>query len=444
MMFVFSRRALQRCIFDLDGVLDGVQLASLVDRLNRPGDDRIPAMWELVFLRALSSIATLRHEVELHSGRRPDFEFNLAQHGGGVPIVGDITSVSDAGLDAQNPVELLGDEVSRLAKKYKLNPNHFSRDVKGGRVGDYSKSKMALHLPSRGELLALIKEKIEPFIRGLAESGQSNGQLIYAADGVDFTIGYDQSQEGARGGWVSYDVAVSLTNNPVYRALKAKVKQLKASPEDAVRLVILCDGDCAAMRSSVFSQNYSAKQIAEEFLRQNSTVDLVLLASVESVSVNWRDSVLRMKYELVAAAPRFRSSRVNDDLLRRVTEVLNNAVRAVPIPQRELCNASRFCRERGYGIGMLGGWMGPKPLKISSRALHELLAGKMTLERFIEAHGWDEGGRSSLPNPFQRALSSGKMIASIEVENAGDKDDDWLAFEFSQPDSAISPFRVKP
>ena len=65
-----------------------------------------------------------------------------------------------------------------------------------------------------------------------------------------------------------------------------------------------------------------------------------------------------------------------------------------------------------------------------------------TLEHFIEAHGWDEASRHS--NPFQRSLDSGQMIASVGVENAGDEDDDWLAFEFGPPDAAIAPSKPKP
>lgn len=444
-MFVFSRRALQRFVFDLDGVLADAQLESLVERLNRPSDDRLPAMWELVFLRALSSIAPLKHEVELASGRRPDFEFSIRGDGRDWTVVGDITSVSDAGLDEQNPVDVLCDEILRLAKKYNLNPNHFSREVKGGRVGDFRTGKMALQLPPRGELLALVREKVEPFIRGIADSGTATDRLVCVTDRANFTIGYDTSQEYAHGGWVCYDVAISLTNNPIYRALKAKSKQLKAAPADAVRLVVLCDGDCAAMRNSAFSQNYSAKQIAQDFLRQNSSVDFVLLVSVERKQLNFYESRLQMNYELVAAAPRYRSARVDERLLERITEALNKSILCVPPPRWELCNAARYCRDKtyGYGIGMLGGWMGPQPLKISSRALHELLAGKITLERFLEAHGWAGERRNSIANPFALALGAGRMISGVEVENVDDKDDDWLSFEFGPSDPAISPFRVK-
>ena len=86
--------------------------------------------------------------------------------------------------------------------------------------------------------------------------------------------------------------------------------------------------------------------------------------------------------------------------------------------------------------------MGPKPLKISSRGLHELLAGKMTLARFMDAHGWDESVRGSHPNPFERALSEGRMISAISVEQVNENDDDWLSIEFGSPDPAISPFRI--
>src|SRR3546814_4329163 len=43
-------------------------------------------------------------------------------------IVGNITCVSDVGLDRQNPFTELGGEVSWLARKYRLKPNHFRYD----------------------------------------------------------------------------------------------------------------------------------------------------------------------------------------------------------------------------------------------------------------------------------------------------------------------------
>ena len=59
--FIFARRDLQRAI----------------DRLNRPGEQRLPTMWEAVMLDALTTIGTLRYEIVLSNGRRPDFELTV-------------------------------------------------------------------------------------------------------------------------------------------------------------------------------------------------------------------------------------------------------------------------------------------------------------------------------------------------------------------------------
>ncbi len=42
---------------------------------------------------------------------------------------------------------------------------------------------------------------------------------------------------------------------------------------------------------------------------------------------------------------------------------------------------------------------------------------------------------------FQRQLTEGRMVESLEVEKSADRDDDWLVFRFGKPEAAISPFR---
>jgi hypothetical protein len=53
-------------------------------------------------LDALSRVGGLRHEVELSNGRRRDFELTINTEAEDVVVIGDVTAVSDAGLDEQN------------------------------------------------------------------------------------------------------------------------------------------------------------------------------------------------------------------------------------------------------------------------------------------------------------------------------------------------------
>ena len=84
--------------------------------------------------------------------------------------------------------------------------------------------------------------------------------------------------------------------------------------------------------------------------------------------------------------------------------------------------------------------MNDHSISLSSRALQRLLAGEITGSEFISAHGWNDTHGPS--NPFARAARSGQMITKIEIQGAGDHDDDWLTFSFGPPDPAAAPFCV--
>lgn len=401
-------------------------------------------MWEVVFLQALSQVAMISHEIALPNRRQPDFGFEFDHAGVRRAIVGDIASVSDVGLDKQNLFREFCDQGSRLADKYGLDPNHFRYDVAGEQVGEWPKLKMKLLLPTGQAFTQLIKSVVEPFFRDVMQSPRPKAELKHDEPGVRFSIRYDQLQWASGGGHPCYDSAMSLTENPIYRALRAKADQLRAAPEDAIRIIILCDGDCAAMRKSVLSGNYSARQIATEFLRKTSAVDLVLLATVERRNphdLRLRDYV--MNYDLTAAPPRQRSARINDDIIEAIRLLLQRSVREIPTPMADACNAALQCEERGYGLGKHGGFeMGGNVVKISARLVQELLAGGVSVERFAELHRWGEGSDGML-NPFARSLQRGELISAINVIDCGDEDDNQLEFRFGPPDPAVSPFRRK-
>lgn len=79
-------------------------------------------------------------------------------------------------------------------------------------------------------------------------------------------------------------------------------------------------------------------------------------------------------------------------------------------------------------------------IKVSARAVLELLAGAITYERFAEVHGWTEGRFDF----FRSRLNSGQLFISAKIENLGaGADDDWLEFEFGPPDAAISEFSLR-
>jgi hypothetical protein len=159
--FVFSRRAIQHTLDQLGSVLTNDELEPIVQRLNRVGSQRLHAMWEVVMLNALARVGTLHYERSLPGGRRPDFQLDVAENDGShLSIVGDILSVSDAGLDEQNPIDTLSDELARLAVKAGLKAAHFAYRVGGGRVGRYNDARIQLSLTNRGDLLKLMNSEV--------------------------------------------------------------------------------------------------------------------------------------------------------------------------------------------------------------------------------------------------------------------------------------------
>jgi hypothetical protein len=187
---------------------------------------------------------------------------------------------------------------------------------------------------------------------------------------------------------------------------------------------------------------FSAREVAEDFLRKNGSIDAVLLASIDEHRELFQSrTTFKMRYELVVAPKRSRSARMDDATISRLEELLRKAVAQVPRPIQSAYNAVMRCREPGFGHGMFGAYkMKDHSVRLSSRAIQRLLAGETTLENFFMMHGWDrETGPS---NPFIRAIREGRMISATKIEPGGDSDDDWFVFTFGRPDPAISRFVV--
>lgn len=231
--FVFSRRSMQEAIDRISAVLTEEQGKSLVARLNRLDDGRLPAMWELLVLDALSFVGALKHEICLPNGRRPDIELTLeaGSPDSAIKIVADVASVSDAGLDEQNPIKEFASEIRRLAVKFGLETGAFSWRVDGAADGPFRDRKMRLRLPPKAKLFALVRDEISPWMQSLQQARDETATFSKNSEDSAFEIKYHPGQLMSGGSYLSYDVAASLKKNPLYNALKAKARQLRDAPE---------------------------------------------------------------------------------------------------------------------------------------------------------------------------------------------------------------------
>lgn len=206
-------------------------------------------MWEVAILSALSNAGALQHEEALANGRCPDISWKIDQPGeGGFTVIGDITTISDDGLEDQNPFKFLSREIVRLASKYGLRPGSFWIDVRGETVGQPHKSKMRLMLPEKSALSNFIKTELEPWIQKIKSNSTTKSVFDHPEDSIGLTIIYDPDWKNGGGSYASYTVATSKSTNPLFSALKGKVKQLNGAPDDAVRIIFACDGGCDLIR----------------------------------------------------------------------------------------------------------------------------------------------------------------------------------------------------
>lgn len=439
--FIFSRRDLQRSINRLANVLEPHDLQKIVAALNRQDRERLPKMWELVVLDALSQVAPLRHEVELPSGRKPDFELSVVRPSGELLlIVGDVATVSDAGLDEQNPIDVLFREGPRIARRVGLEPNHLGYTVDGDRSGRPGDARVKLQLPPKGKLLEVLNGPVKEWMKNVKAQGVKTSSYEYDNEGFKFTVKYNQSQQYHSGSFTSYDVAASLEKNPLYKALRSKRDQIDSAPTGSLRLIVVCDGDSAVLsRTALSSGNgtYSAKQITSHFLNKTSGIDAVLLCTVDDVGTRFSGHNYQLRFDLEVADKAIAAEHMSS-ATKELGGLLRQAATLFPKPYQMPVNAAMRCRDSAVSRSHNGAYcMQSDRIKISARGLLELLAGKITLEKYHADHPW---GNGEMGNVFELAQREGRSISLAQIEPMEYPDDDWVAFEFGEPDPAASPF----
>lgn len=435
-VYVFSRRCIQRMLDSLTEAATAEQLRHWANRLNRPGDDRLACVWEIAIVYALCQEGNVKHEHPLPNRSTPDVLFTF--QGEHKPsLVMEVTVVSDRGFHDRNPVEYFDRELVRIAGKVGIEPNKISFQIFRCSDSETACGCSITALPeNKSSITRLLTRNALPFLRAVKNSAATQDAILVKEGGSHFSISYNANQRFMGGSYPGYTVADSIEQTPLYGALRSKAKKLKAAPTDYVTAVVACNGGCSVFKGhNIFGRNILARDVAKEVLRQYSSLGFILMIdAIKPFTTSPTDRPFAyLKYELVFG-DRFRGDQKIVDLVSRTMAVL-------PSPMNDALNASYRSKEVGYGIGYVGGFkMSRKSIRLSSRAVVELLAGRITPEHFAAVHGWDRRGDSGHINFFEHMLSQGRMISETTVTRTDD-DDDWLTFQFGDPDPAISPFR---
>jgi hypothetical protein len=272
-MFVFTRRAVQQMLDDIAPWMPERPLRDLLGRLNEARTNRLPQMWELAWLYALGAALPVEHEHALPNGK-PDLSFSVSDGDRLVPVV------SDAALHKANPFERLIGAVHQHASKVGIQRGGFHVAVSHLEAGKSGTKKVQLLIPTGSEFEEINRRFIAPFVRSVATDPTAQNMLDVDEPEAKFTIEYKGLNQISSGSYRVYDSILSLENNVLFNRLAAKTHQLRGASAGTVRMLVVCDGDCALLRRGRPQEGFSAQQVAEHFLRGSQTIDLVLLVTV--------------------------------------------------------------------------------------------------------------------------------------------------------------------
>jgi hypothetical protein len=447
-MPIFSRRTIQRMLNENAGFLAKGQLGRHVYLLNREDFQSLVAEWEVAVLNAFSKLGKVEHEPDLGGTARLDLLFTPTHHPG-VSIAADVATVSDEGYEEENPVRDFYVELTSRIAKAGIPGNGFNLTIQSRRPPKFGENPKVM-LPPRGDFAReIFNADFRAFLRKVKEHPQQPASYFVHTARTSLQLTYTPGQRYFMSHYATYNRATSKKRNPVFNALKLKTqKQLKRVHYSGPKGIILCDGGSNMPNppghySSNF--NYNAEDAIKEFLRQNQSVDFVLM-----ISSVWTEDGLHRPWEGRAA----RTVRVSvvgnksfDSLPAAVRESMAALEQHFPVPTNTSAGARETLRYRydsKESRPLAGGLreVNHNQIKLSANAVLALLAGAITQEEFFKAMGfkpWSDEPHA-YRNSFEYMLSKKMRIAGVQVEETEHDDDDTLVFNFDGPDPARSPF----
>lgn len=236
-------------------------------------------------------------------------------------------------------------------------------------------------------------------------------------------------------------VAYHLEDNPIYKALKRKVPQIKEVGDDRLRCIFLVDAGCRLLRRlRPFGGvgEIGGDDIIRHALRKLS-IDVVCVFSPHRQRQIGHVHQSELSWKVTSFDGR-------EDMPGEEYSVLERLAIQLPAPRFEGYQARDIHRQGGFNPEKRGWYLGTRitteragkmTIKISSRLVHEYLAGRMDSDTF------QQRAFGNTKNCFELELARGNTIQDIRLERAGiDEDDDYLVLDLDS-DWGASPLKKK-
>jgi hypothetical protein len=425
-MGIFSRRNIKRILDENRQFLTKKQLRDHVKHLNGADEvRRVATEWEVVILNALNKVGSVTHEPKLPGATKIDALFG---HATGTALI-EITAVSDRGLDEQNPVELLSEELTRRVREHGLNPNHFGLEVKGNSHELFlGGPRPHLYIPPSDQLeKRIFNSAFYQFVDTVRTSGSKKFFSPALEEPGAVKIHYDPAQKFFSCNYLDYTVPFSVHSNPLYNRLWEKTQQLEKSQHKALKGIVVCDSGCSVLRrTGRRGMDVDADEIISTFLAKHTSIAFVLTIVVTSErSLSWSPADLRIGVK-AHISPSHGTAGPLVSLLR------DSFREQLPKPENIPMNAHSL-QSSGRSFNG-GGTMSGGKIKMSARAVLGLLSGHIKQEDFLREN-------QPFANAFDKIVRDGRLLEAVSIDHCPERDDDWIEFSFSDPDAAVARFR---
>jgi hypothetical protein len=268
-------------------------------------------------------------------------------------------------------------------------------------------------------------------LRRWLATGRPDQPLVWKTEDISVSIRWtDFTHPFANIFCTMPSLAHDLQDNPLYRVLKMKSRQLREVPAGHSRAIFLGNAGCSLLNDiqpmGLGLNTFSGKQIIQRFLADDPSIDFVVVFSVERMN---RFSMGSSNNRRVWRSYLFHQGRamLTEDIVR-----LKLLTESLPAPylsgyEAHSWHEQGMCRSdaRGHYLGTSMSVGGEKmTLRISARAVQELMAGTLSPEMFQHIVFGE-------PNPVRQQLTAGRTLSDVRFEPKGvDEDDDCLVFEF--------------
>lgn len=446
-MPLFSRRSLQALLIRNSDALTPEQQRRLAKQLNsNTAGECLSAQWELVFLDVFRKIGEVTYEPSLKGSSRPDYLVKR-EHPLTPEFIVEVTAVSDKHIRELNPLEEFEEEFWRLLRKAGLPVRGYNLQI-GSKLIEIDKTRrVALAIPRRPEFPEFFDAKFRRFLASVEEQPTESHTLERRDIKFDVVIGYSPALEHMSGGYGGFDSDIWPERTSTYKRLAKKERQIKKSGFEGPAGIVVCDAGAPVFRQTGMYHQLTIRKLVEEFLKVHPRVSFVISAAAIP-----RHSVFRATTNLEIGVYVNESAHYpcDADLIERLQCMANS----IPKLQTDARHAKRILeiyqgRQWLSYVGAPASWQRKDgievvTIRLSARALLDLLGGQQSLEAFLVSNFLKPPGEdnSNARNPFSDAIRLGDRLIDVRLLRSTEDDDDWIEFEFRGMDAAIAGIQV--